>query len=113
MLRHKLKEGIDVRREYSEDLPMIQAYGSELNQVWTNIIDNAIDAMNGNGEIQIITHQDSDWVIVDLVDNGPGIPEDIQREIFSPFFTTKAVGKGRVQERAVITFGRRSTRTVS
>ena len=94
MLRHKLKEGIDVKREYAESLPNIQAYGSELNQVWTNIIDNAIDAMNGQGEIIIKTHQDGEWVIVELEDNGPGIPEDIQEEIFSPFFTTKAVGKG-------------------
>jgi signal transduction histidine kinase/predicted CoA-binding protein len=94
MLRHKLKEGIDVKREYAESLPNIQAYGSELNQVWTNIIDNSIDAMNGQGEIIIKTHQDGEWVIVELEDNGPGIPEDIQEEIFSPFFTTKAVGKG-------------------
>jgi len=94
MLRHKLKEGIDVKREYAESLPNIQAYGSELNQVWTNIIDNAIDAMNGQGEIIIKTRQDGEWVIVELEDNGPGIPEDIQENIFSPFFTTKAVGKG-------------------
>jgi signal transduction histidine kinase/predicted CoA-binding protein len=94
MLRHKLKEGIDVKREYAESLPNIQAYGSELNQVWTNIIDNSIDAMNGQGEIIIKTHQDGEWVIVELEDNGPGIPEDFQEEIFSPFFTTKAVGKG-------------------
>ena len=94
MLRHKLKEGIDVKREYAESLPNIQAYGSELNQVWTNIIDNAIDAMNGRGEIIIKTRHDGEWVIVDLEDSGPGIPEDIQEKIFSPFFTTKAVGKG-------------------
>jgi signal transduction histidine kinase/predicted CoA-binding protein len=94
MLRHKLKEGIDVKRKYAESLPNIQAYGSELNQVWTNIIDNAIDAMNGKGEIIIKTRKDGEWVIVELEDNGPGIPEDIQEKIFSPFFTTKAVGKG-------------------
>ncbi|MBE9473807.1 MAG: CoA-binding protein, partial [Chloroflexi bacterium] len=94
MLRHKLKEGIDVKREYAESLPNIQAYGSELNQVWTNIIDNAIDAMNGQGEIIIKTRQDGEWVIVELEDNGPGIPKDIQEKIFSPFFTTKTVGKG-------------------
>jgi len=94
MLRHKLKEGIDVKRDYAESLPNIQAYGSELNQVWTNIIDNAIDAMNGKGEIIIKTRKDGEWVIVELEDNGPGIPEDIQEKIFSPFFTTKAVGKG-------------------
>jgi len=94
MLRHKLKEGIEVKRDYAEGIPPIQAYGSELNQVWTNIIDNAIDAMNGKGEINITTRQEGDWVIVDLEDNGPGIPEEIQEEVFSPFFTTKAVGKG-------------------
>lgn len=94
ILRHKLKEGIDVKREYTEGLPQIQAYGSELNQVWTNIIDNSIDAMDGKGEILIRTKQDGDWVIVELEDDGPGIPDDIQEKIFSPFFTTKAVGKG-------------------
>ncbi len=94
MLRHKLKEGIVVKRDYAENLPKIQVYGSELNQVWTNIIDNAIDAMNGKGEIDIRTRQDNDWIIVELEDNGPGIPQDIQEKIFSPFFTTKAVGKG-------------------
>lgn len=94
MLRHKLKEGISVQREYTEGLPKIQAYGSELNQVWTNIIDNSIDAMDGHGEIIIRTSLNGDWVIVELEDNGPGIPEDIQEKIFSPFFTTKAVGKG-------------------
>ncbi|UCD98791.1 MAG: CoA-binding protein [Chloroflexota bacterium] len=94
MLRHKLKQGIEVKREYGDNLPQIQAYGSELNQVWTNIIDNAVDAMNGKGEIIIKTHQEGDWVIVEIEDNGPGIPEDVQEKIFSPFFTTKAVGKG-------------------
>jgi signal transduction histidine kinase/predicted CoA-binding protein len=94
MLRHKLKEGVDVKRDYAEGMPNIQAYGSELNQVWTNIIDNAIDAMNGNGEIGITTHQNGEWIIVEIEDNGPGIPDEIQEKIFSPFFTTKAVGKG-------------------
>jgi signal transduction histidine kinase/predicted CoA-binding protein len=94
MLRHKLKEGVDVKRDYAEGLPIIQAYGSELNQVWTNIVDNAIDAMNGQGEIIITTHHDDDWVFVEIGDNGPGIPDDVKEKIFSPFFTTKAVGKG-------------------
>jgi predicted CoA-binding protein len=94
MLRHKLKEGVDVKRDYAEGMPNIQAYGSELNQVWTNIIDNAIDAMNGKGEIEITTHQNGEWINIEIEDNGPGIPEDIQENIFSPFFTTKAVGKG-------------------
>ena len=70
------------------------AYGSELNQVWTNIIDNAIDAMNGKGEILLRTQQDGDWVIVEIEDDGPGIPKEILDKIFSPFFTTKPVGKG-------------------
>jgi len=94
LLRHKLKQGVNVKREYGEGIPKIQAYGSELNQVWTNIIDNAIDAMDGEGEIWIRTRRDGEWVIVEIEDNGPGIPEDIQDKIFSPFFTTKAVGKG-------------------
>lgn len=94
ILRSKLKEGISVRREYAPDLPQIEAYGSELNQVWTNILDNAADAMNGQGEITIRTRQESEWVIVEIVDNGPGIPSEIQSRIFEPFFTTKAPGHG-------------------
>jgi signal transduction histidine kinase/predicted CoA-binding protein len=94
MLRHKLKGGVTVKREYDPDLPRIQAYGSELNQVWTNIIDNAIDAMNGQGEVLICTHQEGNWVIVEIEDTGPGISEEIQSKIFSPFYTTKPVGKG-------------------
>ena len=94
MLRSKLKGGVNIRREYAENLPKIQAYGSELNQVWTNIIDNAIDAMAGHGEIVLRTRSEGDWVTVEIEDNGPGIPEEIQNNIFSPFFTTKPVGKG-------------------
>lgn len=94
MLRHKLKLGVEVRREYDQNLPHIQAYGSELNQVWTNLIDNAIDAMQGNGRILIQTTYQDPWVTVSIEDNGPGIPEEIQPKLFSPFFTTKPVGKG-------------------
>lgn len=94
ILRHKLKQGIVVRREYDSGLPKIQAYGSELNQVWTNLIDNAIDAMNGQGEIIIRSMREGEYILVEIEDNGPGIPEDIQSKIFSPFFTTKSVGKG-------------------
>jgi len=94
ILRGKLKTGITVHREYAPDLPHIQAYGSELNQVWTNIIDNAIDAMNGEGEITLRTRRDGQWVIVEIVDNGPGIPEPIQPSLFDPFFTTKPPGQG-------------------
>jgi signal transduction histidine kinase/predicted CoA-binding protein len=94
MLRSKLKGGVTVRREYDPSLPRIQAYGSELNQVWTNLIDNAVDAMDGKGEIVIRTRFRHPWVIVEIEDNGPGIPPQIVDKIFSPFFTTKPVGKG-------------------
>jgi signal transduction histidine kinase len=94
LLRSKLKQGIEVHRDYASDLPRIEAYGSELNQVWTNIIDNAIDAMSGQGKLILHTHADGDFVVVELQDNGPGIPPEIVSKIFDPFFTTKAVGKG-------------------
>jgi len=94
IMQHKLKRGVTVRREYSPDLPRIEAYASELNQVWTNIIDNAIDAMNGSGVITLRTYAENDHVAVEIVDNGPGIPADIQTRIFEPFFTTKAPGHG-------------------
>ena len=91
---HWLKKGITVKREFADDVPRICAYGSELNQVWTNLIDNAIDAMNGNGELLIRTCRELDSVVVDIGDTGPGVPEDIQSRIFEPFFTTKSVGEG-------------------
>jgi predicted CoA-binding protein len=94
MLRHKLKQGVNVRREYAGHLPRVMAYGSELNQVWTNIIDNSVDAMDGKGQITLRTQQQGDWIVVEIEDTGPGIPEEIQSKIFSPFFTTKPVGKG-------------------
>jgi len=94
MLRNKLKTGIVVRREYAPDLPRIQAYGSELNQVWTNIIDNAIGAMEGQGELVVRTCWENPWVVVEIQDTGSGIPKDVLPEIFDPFFTTKAPGEG-------------------
>jgi signal transduction histidine kinase len=94
ILRNKLKSGISVRKEYSNDLPEILAYGSELNQVWTNILDNAIDALDGSGEIIIRTDFDNDEVIVEIEDNGSGIPPEVLPKIFDPFFTTKLPGKG-------------------
>lgn len=94
ILRAKLKSGVIVRREYAKDLPRIEAYGSELNQVWTNIIDNAIDAMAGKGELILRTHKDDSCVVVEIADDGPGIPQEIQSKIFDPFFTTKPVGSG-------------------
>lgn len=94
LLRQKLKGGIAVHREYAANLPMIEAYGSELNQVWTNLIDNAAAAMNGQGELRIRTRQEGDWVVVEIEDNGPGIPEKHRSKIFDPFFTTKPPGQG-------------------
>jgi signal transduction histidine kinase len=93
ILRNKLKEGVTVNREYG-NLPMITAYGSELNQVWTNLLDNAIDAVNGKGEIVIRSRTENDSVIVTISDSGKGIPPEIQSKIFDPFFTTKPPGKG-------------------
>ncbi len=94
ILRHKMKEGIQVRREYATDLPHIEAHGSELNQVWTNILDNAVDAMHGRGEIILRTCASDGKVTVEIQDNGPGIPAAIQKRVFEPFFTTKPPGQG-------------------
>jgi signal transduction histidine kinase len=94
ILGYKLNGGITIIRQYDRDLPNIWAYGSELNQVWTNLIDNAIDAMNGHGEIRIHTARENDCILVEIADNGPGISPEIQRRIFEPFFTTKGVGEG-------------------
>jgi signal transduction histidine kinase len=94
MLKYKLKTGIEIKRDYAPDLPRIEAYGSELNQVWTNLIDNAVDAMQGQGEISLRTYARSDNVIVEIADNGPGIPPEVQQRIFEPFFTTKGPGTG-------------------
>ena len=94
ILRYKLKKGVEVHRDFAQDLPRIDAYGSELNQVWTNLIDNAIDAMDGRGNITIRTRYQQPWVIVEVEDDGPGIPTEIQPRIFNPFFTTKPVGQG-------------------
>jgi signal transduction histidine kinase len=95
ILAHRLKDGITLRRELAEDLPEIEAYGSELNQVWTNIIDNAIDAMSGRGELLVRTERmGTDEVRVTICDDGPGIPPPVQERIFEPFFTTKPPGVG-------------------
>jgi signal transduction histidine kinase len=94
ILHHKLADGITVRRDYDSDLPHVEAYGSELNQVWTNILDNAIDALGGEGQITIRTRQDAGSVVVEIEDNGPGIPPEVLPRIFDPFFTTKPVGSG-------------------
>ncbi len=96
LLRGKLKGGVTVERRFAADLPRITAYGSELNQVWTNLIDNAIDAMQGQGKLVIQTsvHDEGRAIRVAIVDDGPGIPDAIRKRIFDPFFTTKPPGKG-------------------
>jgi signal transduction histidine kinase len=94
ILNHKLKRGVVVRREYHSIPLLVNSFGSELNQVWTNLIDNAIDAMGGKGELRVRTDRDDDCVVVEIGDNGPGIAPEIQSHIFEPFFTTKGVGEG-------------------
>jgi len=94
LLEHKLKYGIQVQRVYDRNLPKICAFGTELNQVWTNLIDNAIDAMDGRGILKITTLQDDKLVRVEISDTGSGIPPEIQSRIFEPFYTTKPIGKG-------------------
>ena len=94
ILNHKLKHGVTVERDYQKIPLLVNSFGSELNQVWTNIIDNAIDAMHGEGKLKIRTYRDDDCVVVAITDNGPGIPADVKAHIFEPFFTTKGVGQG-------------------
>ena len=94
MLRYRLKHGIQVKLDFDRTLPRVCARGSELNQVWTNLIDNAVDAMDGNGELRIRTARELDYVLVEIADNGSGIPPALLAHIFEPFFTTKGVGKG-------------------
>jgi signal transduction histidine kinase len=94
ILNHKLKQGVAVQRIYEPIPLLVNSFGSELNQVWTNIIDNAIDAMGGKGELRVRTYREDSCVVVEIADNGPGILPDIQPHIFEPFFTTKGVGEG-------------------
>ena len=94
ILKFKWKDGVEIVRDYANDLPCLTAYGSELNQVWTNLMDNALDALNGQGHLTLRTRREGDDVLVEIGDDGPGIPEDIQRRIFEPFFTTKGIGQG-------------------
>ncbi len=94
ILNHKLKKGVAVQRDYERVPLLVNSFGSELNQVWTNIIDNAIDAMHGQGELRVRTYRDDGCVVVEIGDNGPGIPPEVEPHIFEPFFTTKGVGQG-------------------
>ena len=95
MLGHKLrKKNIEVEKDFQENLPKIKAMVGELNQIWTNIIDNAIDALPEKGKLSIKTYQEGSNIKTDIEDNGPGIPSEIKDKIFEPFFTTKSVGEG-------------------
>jgi signal transduction histidine kinase len=94
ILNHKLKQGVVVQRDYQRVPLLVNSFGSELNQVWTNIIDNAIDAMGGKGELRVRTYREDACVVVEIGDNGPGISPEIKPHIFEPFFTTKGVGQG-------------------
>jgi signal transduction histidine kinase len=94
ILKHKLRPGITVNRQYSTGLPTIEAYAGELNQLWTNLIDNAVEAMQGFGKLILRTYQENEWIVVEVKDNGPGIPEQIIPRLFEPFFTTKMPGSG-------------------
>lgn len=94
ILNHKLKRGVTVQRDYQKIPLLVNSFGSELNQVWTNVIDNAIDAMGGKGELRVRTYREDDCVVVEIRDNGPGIAPEVRPHIFEPFFTTKGVGEG-------------------
>jgi signal transduction histidine kinase len=94
IMNHKLKRGVVVKRDYGQIPLLVNSFGSELNQVWTNLIDNAVAAMDGNGELRVRTYREDNCVVVEIADNGPGIPADVKPHIFEPFFTTKGVGEG-------------------
>ena len=94
MLAHKLRDGVEVVRRYGADVPRIEAYAGELNQVWTNLIDNAIDAMDGAGTLTVATRTAGDHVVVEIADTGHGMSSQVVARAFEPFFTTKDVGKG-------------------
>jgi signal transduction histidine kinase len=93
MLGHRLR-GVIVVREYGTDVPMIEAYAGELNQVWTNLIDNAVDAMGESGTLRVATRVEDGEVVIEIADTGPGMPPDVAARAFEPFYTTKDVGKG-------------------
>lgn len=94
ILNHKLKHGVTVRRDYRDTSLSVNSFGSELSQVWTNLIDNAIDAMGGQGELHVRAYRDDNCAVVEIADNGPGISPEVMPHIYEPFFTTKGVGEG-------------------
>ena len=94
MLGGKVPPGVRVVKEYDETLPAVPAYAVELNRVWTNIIDNALQAMGDTGKLTVGTRADEDYATVTITDTGPGIPDAVKDRIFGPFFTTKPIGHG-------------------
>ncbi|MFL6165729.1 MAG: sensor histidine kinase, partial [Ornithinibacter sp.] len=97
MLGHKLRSGVRIERRYASDLPPVEARAGELNQVWTNLVDNAVDAMDGHGTLTVSAGPDpgsAGWVLVEIADTGSGMSPDVVSHAFEPFFTTKEVGKG-------------------
>jgi signal transduction histidine kinase len=94
VLSHKLSDDVTVIRDFESDIPRIEAYAGELNQVWTNLIDNALDAMDGQGTLRLATRADTDHIIVEIGDTGPGMPAEVAAHAFEPFYTTKDVGRG-------------------
>ncbi|MEV6342472.1 ATP-binding protein [Actinoplanes sp. NPDC051851] len=94
MLSHKIGDGVRVVKEYDRSLPQVPVHPAELNQVWTNLIDNAVQAMSGAGTLTIRTYREDDRVVVSVGDTGPGMSEEIRKRVFEPFFTTKPVGEG-------------------
>ncbi len=94
MLGHKIPADVHVVREYAADVPLVEAFPGELNQVWTNLVDNALDAMAGQGTLRVVTRRDGDEVVVEVADTGPGMPAEVAERAFEAFFTTKDVGQG-------------------
>ena len=94
ILSHKLGDDVTVVRDYGSDVPRIEAYAGELNQVWTNLIDNALDAIDGRGTVRLSTRVDGDGILVEISDTGPGMPKEVAEHAFEPFYTTKDVGRG-------------------
>ncbi|MGX6602964.1 ATP-binding protein [Micromonosporaceae bacterium Da 78-11] len=94
MLNHKIGDGVKVVKDYDRTMPQVPAHPAELNQVWTNLIDNAVQAMNGVGTLTIRTYREDDHVVVSVGDTGPGVPDALKKRVFEPFFTTKPVGEG-------------------
>ena len=94
ILAPKVGDGVTVARDYGDGVPQVEAYAGELNQVWTNLIDNALDAMDGTGTLRMTTRADGDGVVVEIADTGPGMPPEVAARAFDAFYTTKDVGKG-------------------